>query len=86
MELKGFGNIEYFFNYNDKFFVAAKKIVRLYNPYYWNEIPNIKASLSYCHLSNDILIHEISNLKKCALIKIDDRFFISTFNISHLFS
>ena len=25
----GFGNIEYFFNYNDKFFVAAKKIVRL---------------------------------------------------------
>jgi hypothetical protein len=38
----GFGNIEYFFNYNDKFFVAAKKIVRLYNPFYWNEVPNIK--------------------------------------------
>jgi hypothetical protein len=66
--------------------VAAKKIVRLNNPFYWNEVPDIKASLSYYHLSNEILIHEISNLKKCALIKIDDRYFITTFNTSNLFS
>ena len=82
----GFGNIEYFFIHDDKFYVVAKQIVRLFNPFYWNELPHLKASLSYCYISCNINIQEVVFLKKCALIRIDDRFFISTFNISHLFS
>jgi hypothetical protein len=83
-----FGNIEYFFNHNDKFYVIAKQINRLYNPFYWNEeSPQQKASISYCCITNNIIVEEIINLKKCALIKIDEnKFFISTFNTSHLFN
>jgi len=83
-----FGNIEYFFNHNDKFYVIAKQINRLYNPFYWNEeSPQQKASISYCCVTNNIIVEEIINLKKCALIKIDEnKFFISTFNTSHLFN
>ncbi len=55
----GFGNIEYFFIHDDKFYVVAKQIVRLLNPFYCNELPHLKASLSYCYISCNIIIQEV---------------------------
>lgn len=81
-----FGNVEFFFTCKKKFYVYAKKIIRLYNPFFWEKFPNRKASIYYCYCSNNIIIEEVCNIRKCALIFFEEKFFVSTFTSSHLFN
>ena len=82
-----FGNINCFFKYNEKIFVVGKQIIRLYNPFYWEKFTDFKCLIDYCYINNNnIVIEEINNINKCALISVEDKFFISTFSSSHLFN
>ena len=81
-----FGLTEYFFNHKEKCYVLAKKIVRLCNPFFCDEHQQKKASLHYCHISTEVFIEEVEKIKKLALIKVDDSYFISDYSISHLFN
>jgi hypothetical protein len=82
-----FCNINCFFKYNEKVFVAGKQIIRLYNPFYWEKFPDFKCSIDFCYINNNnIVIEEVNNINKCALISVEDKFFISTFSSSHLFN
>ena len=57
-----FGNINCFVKYNENFFVVSKQIIRLYNPFYWEQFPDSKCSIDYCYINNsNIVIEEVNN-------------------------
>ena len=85
-EKRKFGIIENFIMVNDKYYAIAKKLNRLFNPFFWQEYYSITASLHLCHISDDIFIEEIESIKKAAFLKIDNKCFVSSFSISHLFN
>ena len=57
-----FGNINCFVKYNENFFVVSKQIIRLYNPFYWEQFTDSKCSIDYCYINNsNIVIEEVNN-------------------------
>lgn len=80
------GIIECFFQLNNKFWVVAKQIIRYNNPFYWSDCSEIRASTNFCYISSNLFIDEVTNINKLALTIIENKYFISNFTISHLFS
>ena len=74
------------FFFLNKLYVVAKQIIRYNNPYYWNECPQIKASINYGYISCNTLIEEVTNIKKLALIRIENKYFLSNYSVAHLFN
>jgi len=82
-----YGLIEKFFYNNEIFYVIARKIVMIYNPFFTQKYPELKSKLSICAVSGDYFVEEVRNIKKSFIIKPDDdSCYLSTFTTSHLFS
>jgi hypothetical protein len=81
------GLIECFVVYSSNVFVIAKKIVPLFNCFYRPSCPEIKSSMHYCYISDQLFVIELKNITKTLLVHTsNDNCFVSLFHSSHLFS
>lgn len=81
------GLIECFVIYNNTVYVIAKRLVSLFNSFYTPLCPEIKSSMLFCYISDQLFIQEIRNIKKTVFVHIsEENCFVSLFKSSHLFS
>ncbi len=67
-------------------YFIIKRLVKLLDCFYNSKYPRYKSSLFLCSISDEFFIYNTDLVKKLCLIKIDEeRIFISTFNMQHLF-
>ena len=81
-----FGCTEYFFVLNDTHYTVARKIYRLFSPFSSEQIDSPASSLHLCYISEDFSVEEVNKIKKVALIKFDNKCYVSNYSTSHLFS
>jgi len=81
------GLIECFLVYDNSVYVLAKRIASLFNSFYAPACPEIRSSMSYCSISNQLFIEDLKNITKAVYIQSsNEHFFVSFFKSSHLFS
>ena len=80
------GIIHHLFTYNNKDYVISKRLLCLCYPFLSSQSNINKVSICFCDLTDDFFIEEIINIKKTVLIQVDNKIFISTFSISHLYN
>ena len=81
------GLIEKFIQNDEKLFVLAKKIIEYDSPFLSPKYPELRSQLCICMVTNEYFVEKIENIKKTFLIKIaENRYFLSYFNIGHLFN
>jgi hypothetical protein len=65
----------------------AKRIVKLYSPFFSVKFPNFKSDLALCDVSDQFFIEQLEeNTRKCLFISVESNLnFISLLSIRHLF-
>jgi hypothetical protein len=82
------GLIKTFLFYENVCYVVAKKVQKLYCPFF-SDVSNlrIKSKLVIVHETDEIIIEKIKHVKKVSFIKLNDSLcFVSGFSTSHLFN
>ncbi|RMZ98668.1 hypothetical protein BpHYR1_010421 [Brachionus plicatilis] len=73
------------FCYNQKKCVAICQVLsKLIQPFYNEKFKHLKSSIIMCTLSDQYLIEEIYNLKKCFLLEHEEIYYVSNFSSSHI--
>jgi len=82
-----YGLIQSFIIEDKTVYVIAKRLVSMFNAYSFHKYPELRTTIYACHLSNQLFIEKLTNIRKVVLIKTsDNNIFVSLFNSSHLFS
>ncbi len=82
------GIIQCFFRYENNAYVICKQVVKIRNPFFSIETPQLKSSLVICTITpSSFFVSKISSIKKLALINISQHeCYICEFSSSHLFN
>ena len=85
-EEENYGLIEMFAFNNNNVFVIMKRVTNLVSSFYDPEYPELKSQIFLCNLTRQSFTSRIEKLSKAFLIDVgNNRKYISTFSISHLF-
>jgi hypothetical protein len=72
---------------DDYVIVYARKLVRLMQPFYSPNYPNLRSKLEMCNISNENFVVFIQHIKKVFFIDLNNAgVFMSSFSSTHLFS
>ena len=80
------GIIKHIFSYNSVDYFLSEKVLCLCNPFLCSASSERKVLMSICKLTGQFFIEELKDIKKTALIQVEDKVFVSTFTVSHLFN
>ncbi len=85
-EKESYGLIELFVFSNNNVTVIMKKVTHLLSSFFDPDHPELKSQIFLCNITNRTLTSRIEKISKAFLIDVgDNRKYISTFSISHLF-
>lgn len=80
------GLIELFAYNENSVYVIVKKVTKLLSPFFDPKYPELKSQIFLSNLTKKKFTSRIEKLSKAFLIDVgDNRMYISTFSISHLF-
>ena len=83
---ESYGFIELFVFNNDNVYVILRKVTNLLSSFFDPEYPELKSQIFLCNLTKRTFTARIEKLSKVFLIDVgNNRMYISTFSISHLF-
>jgi hypothetical protein len=66
-----YGIIQHFIIFEDKLYVIAKYVHKLYCPFYYTLEPNLKSKMFIAYMADDFFVSDVRNIKKVAMMKLE---------------